>query len=112
MSSTRSGLIETRLSRDHQVSASGYLETSFLPLRSFEGIEDLQAQHDTWAAEVAFRRHHRRVGAKVGDAWMTERGFLAPLPDPLPDTDRRVEVRSPKTGFAGWEMSTIRCLQD
>ncbi len=77
----------------------GYLETSFLPLRRFEDIEDLQAQHDQWAAEVAFRRHHRRVGARVGDAWAIERGFLAPLPEPLPDTDRRTEVRVTKDGF-------------
>lgn len=77
----------------------GYLETSFLPLRRFEGIEDFQSQHDQWAQEVAFSRHHRRVGAKVADAWTVERGFLAPLPDPLPDTDRRTEVRVQKDGF-------------
>jgi transposase len=77
----------------------GYLETSFLPLRRFENIDDFQSQHDQWAREVAFRRHHRRVGAKVADAWRVERGFLAPLPDPLPDTDRRTEVRVQKDGF-------------
>jgi hypothetical protein len=77
----------------------GYLETSFLPLRRFNGIEDLQTQHDQWAAEVAFGRHHRRVGAKVGDAWMVERDFLHPLPEPFPDTDRRTEVRVTKDGF-------------
>jgi transposase len=77
----------------------GFLETSFLPLRRFDGIEDLQSQHDQWAREVAFRRHHRRVGARVGDAWAIERGFLAPLPEPLPDTDRRTEVRVTKDGF-------------
>ena len=77
----------------------GYLETSFLPLRSFDDIGDLQTQHDQWATDVAFQRHHRRVGHKVADAWATERGFLAPLPDPLPDVDRRVEVRVTKDGF-------------
>jgi hypothetical protein len=77
----------------------GYLETSFLPLRSFTGIADLQAQHDQWALEVAFQRHHRRVGHRVGDAWRAEQGFLAPLPDPLPDVDRRAEVRVTKDGF-------------
>jgi transposase len=77
----------------------GYLEGSFLPLRHFQGIEDLQVQHDDWAREVAFGRHHRRVGARVGDAWVAERGFLAPLPDPMPDVDRRVEVRVTKDGF-------------
>jgi hypothetical protein len=77
----------------------GYLETSFLPLRSFGSIEDLQSQHDDWSLQVAFRRHHRRVGHRVGDAWKTEQGFLAPLPDPLPDVDRRLEVRVTKDGF-------------
>ena len=77
----------------------GYLETSFLPLRSFDSIADLQTQHDQWATDVAFRRHHRRVGGKVGDAWAVERGFLAALPDPLPDVDRCVEVRVTKDGF-------------
>jgi len=77
----------------------GYLERSFLPLRSFRDLGDLQAQHDQWAHDVAFPRHHRRVGAKVGDAWAIERGFLHPLPDPLPDVDRHSEVRVTKDGF-------------
>jgi transposase len=77
----------------------GYLETSFLPLRSFASIEDLQSQHDQWAHEVAFGRRHRRVGGRVADAWQVELGFLAPLPDPLPSTDRHSEVRVTKDGF-------------
>jgi len=77
----------------------GYLEGSFLPLRCFGDIEDLQVQHDRWAAEVAFCRHHRRVGGKVGDAWAVERGFLGPLPDPLPDVCWRTEVRVTRDGF-------------
>ena len=77
----------------------GYLQSSFLPLRRFENLADMQAQHDTWAQTVAFQRHHRRVGAKVGDAWRVERGFLQHLPDPLPDLDRRLEVRVTKDGF-------------
>jgi hypothetical protein len=31
----------------------GYLETSFLPLRGFADLADLQGQHDRWAEEVA-----------------------------------------------------------
>ena len=76
-----------------------YLEGSFLPLRSFTGLGDLQAQHDTWATEVAFCRHHRRVGARVGDAWRVEQGFLHRLSYPLPDTDQHREVRVTKDGF-------------
>jgi transposase len=77
----------------------GYLETSFLPLRHFEDLEDLQTQHDRWAAEVAFERHHRRVGAKVAVAWRIERDFLHALPRPLPEVDRHLEVRVSKDGF-------------
>ncbi|MCC5947078.1 MAG: IS21 family transposase [Nitriliruptoraceae bacterium] len=76
-----------------------FLETSFVPLRTFTGLADLQAQHDRWAAEVAFARHHRRVGAVVGDAWATERGWLKPLPDPLPDVSRQLETRVSKDCF-------------
>jgi hypothetical protein len=39
------------------------LETSFLPLREFTSLADAQHQHDSWAEEVAWRRHHRRVRA-------------------------------------------------
>lgn len=78
---------------------NGYLDTSFLPLRTFTDIADMQTQHDGWADEVAYRRHHRRVGAIVGDAWRVERGFLQALPDPRPDTDRRGEVRITRDGF-------------
>jgi transposase len=78
---------------------NGYLERSFLPLREFASLQDLQAQHDGWAESVAFRRHHRRVGGRVGDALAAERRFLAALPDPLPDVDRRTEVRVQKDGF-------------
>lgn len=75
------------------------MERSFLPLRDFDDLSDIQAQHDSWTDEVAFGRHHRRVGAVVADAWRVERGFLRALPDPLPDTDRHTEVRVTKDGF-------------
>jgi transposase len=77
----------------------GYAETSFLPLRSFTDLADLQGQHDAWAADVAFRRHIRRLGGTVADRWAAERTFLARLPDPLPDTDLHLEVRAGKDAF-------------
>lgn len=76
-----------------------YLEHSFLPLRDFASLADLQSQHDDWAAEVAWRRHHRRVGAVVADAHQVEVGWLADLPDPLPDVTQKLEVRVSKDGF-------------
>jgi transposase len=77
----------------------GYFETSFLPLRSFDSIDDLQGQFDTWTIDKAFARHHRRVGAPVGEALNVERGFLHALPDPLPATDSYLEVRVSKDCF-------------
>ena len=77
----------------------GYLETSFLPLRTFTCLADLQAQHDRWATEVASRRILRRTGARVGDRWVVERSFLHRLPDPVPDTDLRLEARAGKDAF-------------
>ena len=76
----------------------GYLETSFLPLREFASLDDLQEQHDRWAADVAFPRRLRRTGTSVAGAWAVERGHLARLPSPLPDTDLHLEARAVK----GW----------
>jgi hypothetical protein len=77
----------------------GYFEKSFLPLRTVVSLDDLQGQFDTWTRDKAFARHHRRVGAIVGDALNIERGFLNPLPDPLPATERHLEVRVSKDFF-------------
>jgi transposase len=79
--------------------SNGYLETSFLPLRRFSGLADLQAQSDAWAAEVAWPRHHRRLGARVIEALTVERAELAALPDPAPGVDRHLEVRVSRDGF-------------
>jgi transposase len=89
----------------------GYLQTSFLPLRRFESIEDLQFQHDHWARTVAFERRPRRLAGTVAEAWRVERGFLAALPDALPCTDQHLEVRVSKDGFIRTVTSTTRCRQ-
>ena len=78
---------------------NGYLETSFLPLRTFSDLPDMQTQADAWTTDVAYRRHHRRVGARVGEALAAERPYLQALPDPLPDVDHRTEVRVQRDGF-------------
>jgi transposase len=85
-------------SKGHVERTIGYLETSFGPLRTFTSLADLQAQHDAWAAEVAFARRLRRTGTTVAGGWAVERGHLGPLPDPLPDTDLHLEARAVK----GW----------
>lgn len=85
--------------KGHAERTIGYLETSFMPLRDFDSVADLQAQHDGWAAEVAFGRTLRRTGARVVDRWAIERQSLHPMPDPLPDTDLRLEARAGRDAF-------------
>lgn len=77
----------------------GYLETSFLPLRTFTGITDLQAQADAWAFEVADDRVVRRIGGRVADALAVERAALRPPPAMWPDVDQHLEVRASSDGF-------------
>jgi transposase len=77
----------------------GYLETSFLPLRTFTSLDDLQAQHDEWTARVAAARTLRRTGARVADAAAVERRFLRGLPDPRPDVALHLETRASIDGF-------------
>ncbi len=40
-------------SKGHVERMIGYLETSFLPLRTFDSLTDLQTQHDAWNASSA-----------------------------------------------------------
>lgn len=91
----RPGQPETKGSAERTI---GYLETSFLPLRTFASLADLQDQHDAWRAEVAVGRHLRRTGTTVTGRWAVERSHLRPVPVPLPDTDLHLEARATK----GW----------
>jgi hypothetical protein len=50
-----------------------YLETSFLPLRTFTGITDLQAQSDEWTTEVADLRRVRPSMAGWSTRWRWSR---------------------------------------
>ncbi|HEX9044931.1 MAG TPA: IS21 family transposase [Candidatus Limnocylindrales bacterium] len=77
----------------------GYAETSFLPLREFASLEDLQGQHDAWAAEVAWARHVRRLGGTVAERAAAERDHLFALPDPLPDIELHAEARAGRDAF-------------
>lgn len=79
--------------------AIGYLETSFLPLRTFASITDLQAQADSWAVGVGDARRPRRLGTTVADALQVERSSLRRLPSVWPDVTERLEVRASSDGF-------------
>jgi transposase len=63
--------------------ANGYLETSFLPGRTFVGPDDFNGQLTAWLA-VANRRHHRRLDARPADRWEADRARMLPLPPTSP----------------------------
>jgi transposase len=76
-----------------------YLQTSWLPLRTFTDLADMQAQADAWTRLSADTRHVRRLGGTVRDALGVELEQLRPLPARWPDVDSRLEVRASSDGF-------------
>lgn len=71
----------------------GYLETSFEPGRSFVGELDFQEQLERWFAERANARFHRTLRCRPLDRLAQELEAMRPLPERLPDVDRRLVTR-------------------
>jgi transposase len=63
--------------------ANGYLETSFLPGRTFTGPDDFNAQLAAWL-KIANRRQHRIIGTRPVDRWEADRAEMLPLPPVAP----------------------------
>jgi transposase len=59
--------------------ANGYLETSFLPGRTFTGPDDFNTQLTEWLAG-ANRRRHRTLGARPIERWEADRAGMLTLP--------------------------------
>jgi transposase len=64
--------------------ANRYLETSFLPGRSFEGVEDFNAQLAGWLTD-ANRRVHRVLRCRPVDRITEDRRAMMGFPPVLPD---------------------------
>lgn len=73
--------------------ANGYLETSFLPGRTFTGVDDFNAQLTEWLQTRANRRIHRITRARPLDLLAQDRHVLRPLPPVAPDTAWRHAIR-------------------
>jgi transposase len=73
----------------------GYMETSFEPGRSFAGELDFQDQLDRWFGERANLRFHRTLRCRPADRLAEELEVMRPLPERLPDVDRRLVTRVP-----------------
>ncbi|WP_329303911.1 IS21 family transposase [Streptomyces sp. NBC_00659] len=72
--------------------ANGYLETSFLPGRTFSGPGDFNTQLTAWLA-VANRRIHRTLQARPADRWETDRAGMLTLPPVDPPAWWRMQTR-------------------
>jgi transposase len=59
--------------------ANGYLETSFMPGRTFTGPDDFNAQLGEWLP-VANRRQHRILKARPAERWEADRAAMLVLP--------------------------------
>ncbi|WP_406515652.1 IS21 family transposase [Streptomyces sp. NBC_00873] len=72
--------------------ANGYLETSFLPGRTFSGPDDFNTQLTGWL-QIANRRTHRAIAARPADRWEADRAQMLPVPPVAPPHWWRFQTR-------------------
>jgi transposase len=81
--------------------ANGYLETSFLPGRSFASPADFNTQLARWLTR-ANTRHHRRLGCQPVQRWETDKAAMLTLPPVspvLPMLGWRLSLRLPRDHY-------------
>jgi transposase len=71
---------------------NGYLETSFLPGRTFRSPADFNGQLTGWLVG-ANQRHHRIIGCRPVDRIVEDRAAMLALPPILPDPAFRTSTR-------------------
>jgi hypothetical protein len=81
------------LERSHR-----FMRSNFVPGRRFANPIDFQDQLDGWCDRVN-KRVHRTVRAVPAERLVEEGTRMRPLPDCLPDTDRRHVVRVPQQPY-------------
>jgi len=78
--------------------ANGYLETSFLPGRSFVSPADFNAQLAAWLP-LANQRKHRALGCQPAQRWEADKAAMLALPPVVPVVGWRTEVRLPRDHY-------------
>ena len=78
--------------------ANGYLETSFLPGRTFTGPADFNTQLTGWLVR-ANGRHHRTLGARPVDRWGADLAAMLALPPVAPQIGWSTTVRLPRDHY-------------
>ncbi|MFN8055526.1 IS21 family transposase [Gordonia sp. (in: high G+C Gram-positive bacteria)] len=98
------GLVQTRPydpeSKGLVERANGYLQTSFLPGRTFASPEDFNAQLWTWLAGIANCRTHAVTGLIPADALEADRAAMLALPPVAPRTGSVVTTRLGRDYYA------------
>ena len=61
-----------------------YVETNFLPARSFSSFDDLNRQVLAWCRDIANQKPKRALGMSPEAAYLIEKPYLQPLPTVLP----------------------------
>jgi transposase len=80
----------------------GYLETSFLPGRSFAGPADFNAQLSDFLAR-ANRRWRRSLGCAPADRIAADKAAMMPLPPVAPVTGWRASLRLPRDYYVRYD---------
>jgi transposase len=91
----------------------GFIETSFEPGRRFLNELHFQDELDRWFCQRANVRFHRTLRCRPLDRLDEELQAMRPLPDELPDVERRFVTRVPPdpylrvdTNYASWGSMT------
>lgn len=74
---------------------NGFMETSFMPGRTFTGIADFNAQLGSWLP-VANMREHRRIGGKPQDRHAEDLAAMTGLPPVAPAFEFIERTRLPR----------------
>jgi transposase len=77
---------------------NGYLETSFLPGRTFTSPADFNTQLGNWLP-VAANRWHRRLQTRPADRWEADRTAMVALPPVAPTVGWHRLVRLPRDHY-------------
>ncbi len=78
--------------------ANGYLETSFLPGRSFDDVADFNRQLGVWLKR-ANQRIHGTTRVRPSEAIFEDRGAMMAFPPVLPDPSWRHTIRLPRDHY-------------
>jgi len=78
--------------------ANGYYETSFLPGRKFDDVDDFNGQLTTWLKR-ANARVHATTRAIPAELIYEDRGAMRPFPPVLPDPAQRFSTRLPRDHY-------------